>query len=171
MRTRLIAVCAVLALVAACETPTPPRSSTTGTGGSGETGAPTTPVATTALEVQQEIDRVGDTVFFGFDKYTLDARARATVQQQVEVLSGAPDVNIIIEGHTDERGPREYNLALGDRRANAVRDFMVSLGMAPTRIRTITYGEERPAVPGSNEAAWAQNRRAVTVVVGAKPGA
>jgi peptidoglycan-associated lipoprotein len=105
-----------------------------------------------------------DRVFFELDSYTLDGEDRATLDAQVTWLQRYPNVRVTIEGHADERGTREYNLALGDRRANAARDYLQSRGIDPGRMQTISYGKERPAVEGSNEAAWAQNRRAVTVV-------
>jgi peptidoglycan-associated lipoprotein len=86
------------------------------------------------------------------------------------VLLKSGSIPVTIEGHADERGTREYNLALGERRATAVKDYLVALGISPSRVRTLSYGEERPAVVGSSEAAWAKNRRAVTVVVGGVAG-
>ncbi|MBP1531959.1 MAG: peptidoglycan-associated lipoprotein Pal [Alphaproteobacteria bacterium] len=109
-----------------------------------------------------------DTVFFAFDSSTLSAEAQAALDTQVAWLKSHDDVNVIVQGYCDERGTREYNLALGERRANAVKQYLVSHGVAENRISTISYGKERPAVFGSNEAAWAQNRRAVTVVSSAE---
>lgn len=105
-----------------------------------------------------------DTVLFDTDKYDLDAEATATLARQAEWLNKYPNVNATIEGHCDERGTREYNLALGDRRANAAKNFLVSRGVDASRLSTISYGKERPLAMGSDEASWAQNRRAVTVV-------
>jgi peptidoglycan-associated lipoprotein len=107
---------------------------------------------------------VGDRVFFDFDKFNLKPQARETLQRQATWLKKYPSATIMVEGHCDERGTREYNLALGERRANSAKNYLVALGVNPNRIRTISYGKERPAVTGSNEAAWAQNRRAVTVI-------
>lgn len=107
---------------------------------------------------------VGDRVFFGYDRSDLTTDAKETLERQAAWLKQYQNVNVVVEGHADERGTREYNLALGDRRATAVRNYLVALGVSPTRIRTISYGKERPAVVGSNPAAWAQNRRGVTVV-------
>ncbi|MGD9650617.1 MAG: peptidoglycan-associated lipoprotein Pal, partial [Dongiaceae bacterium] len=90
--------------------------------------------------------------------------AKATLDRQAAWLKRYNAMNILIEGHADERGTREYNLALGERRANAVKDYLVSQGIAGNRLDVISYGKERPAVVGSNEASWAQNRRSVTVV-------
>jgi len=105
-----------------------------------------------------------DTVLFGYDSYELDSEARGTLARHAEWLRANPDVRVTIEGHCDERGTREYNLALGDRRANSAKNFLVGQGIALTRISTISYGKERPAVEGSDEAGWAGNRRAVTMV-------
>lgn len=121
-------------------------------------------------EMARELVEVGDRVFFGFDRYDLDAEARSTLDRQAALLRGQSAITINIEGHCDERGTREYNLALGERRANSVRDYLIALGIDAGRIRSVSYGEERPAVVGSGEDVWAQNRRAVTVVVGAAPG-
>ena len=105
-----------------------------------------------------------DRVFFATDQTGLSAEARAILDRQAGFLSRNPQVHIVIEGHADERGTREYNLALGDRRASATRDYLASRGIAPNRIRTISYGKERPAVVGPSDTYWAKNRRAVTVV-------
>ena len=107
----------------------------------------------------------GDRVYFAFDSAELSPEARATLDKQAEWLKHHPSVRVIIEGHTDERGTREYNLALGERRANAVKNYLVALGIAPERIETISYGKERPAVLGTGEAVWRLNRRAVTKVI------
>ncbi len=105
---------------------------------------------------------VGDRVYFGYDRYDLTPEALQQLQLQSQWLAQYPNVNITIEGHADERGTREYNLALGDRRANAVRDYLTSLGVSGSRVKTISYGKERPEVAGSDAQSWAQNRRAVT---------
>jgi peptidoglycan-associated lipoprotein len=105
-----------------------------------------------------------DRVFFDFDSYALDDRDRVTLDAQAAWLTRNAGVRVTIEGHADERGTREYNLALGDRRANAARDYLQSRGIAAGRMQVISWGKERPANPESNETAWAENRRAVTVV-------
>ena len=105
-----------------------------------------------------------DRVFFAFDSSALTENAEEILDTQVAWLAKHENVNIIVQGYCDERGTREYNLDLGERRANAVRDYLVAKGVAADRISTISYGKERPAVLGNTEAAWAQNRRAVTVV-------
>lgn len=107
---------------------------------------------------------VGDRVFFGYDSYDLTGEARATLEKQAQWLNQYSNLTVTVEGHADERGTREYNLALGERRANAAKNYLIALGVDPRRVDTISYGKERPAVPGSNETSWAQNRRGVTKV-------
>jgi peptidoglycan-associated lipoprotein len=107
---------------------------------------------------------VGDRVFFEYDSAVLTSEATGVLDQQAAWLTQYSEVIVTIEGHTDERGTREYNLALADRRANAAKNYLLALGISPQRILTISYGEERPAEPGHDETAWARNRRAVTVV-------
>ena len=106
-----------------------------------------------------------DTVYFGTDEYSLDDQSRATLAAQARWMMANQSVRASIEGHADERGTREYNLALGERRANAAKDFLIAQGVPAGRLTTISWGKERPIAMGSNEEAWAQNRRAVTVVV------
>jgi peptidoglycan-associated lipoprotein len=106
-------------------------------------------------------------VFFGTDRHDLDAEAQATLRKQAEWLAANPNTSAVIEGHADERGTREYNLALGARRANSARTFLVGQGIDPGRLRTVSYGKERPVALCSDESCWSQNRRAVTVVAGA----
>lgn len=110
---------------------------------------------------------VGDRVFFATDQHRLDNEARSTLQRQAEWLQSNPGTNVTIEGHADERGTRQYNLALGARRANSVRRFLVSQGVAANRLRAVTFGKERPTALCSNESCWSQNRRGVSVVAGA----
>jgi peptidoglycan-associated lipoprotein len=104
-------------------------------------------------------------IYFDTDQYNVDSADAAALQTQAAYLNQYPQISITVEGHCDERGTREYNLALGERRANAAKNYLVSLGVAANRISVISYGKERPVALGSNEAAWAQNRRAVSVVV------
>jgi len=106
-----------------------------------------------------------DTVYFGTDEFALDAASRATLTAQARWLIANPSVRGSIEGHADERGTREYNLALGERRANSAREFLIANGVPAGRLTVISWGKERPVATGSDESAWAQNRRAVTVVV------
>ncbi len=114
---------------------------------------------------QQELaDRIKDRVFFKYDSSSLESQAIETVNAQIAWLKANPSKSVTIEGHCDERGTREYNLGLGDRRANAVKRYMIANGIAPTRIKLVSYGKERPALLGNNPAAWAQNRRAVTII-------
>ncbi|WP_324828473.1 peptidoglycan-associated lipoprotein Pal [Qipengyuania zhejiangensis] len=105
------------------------------------------------------------TVYFDTDRYNIDSEDSAKLQTQAQYFSQYPTLNFTIEGHADERGTRDYNLALGERRANAAKNYLVSVGIPASRIRTVSYGKERPVALGSNEAAWAQNRRAATIVI------
>ncbi len=107
----------------------------------------------------------GDRVYFDTDRYNIDASDQAILQSQAQWLSRYPNLRITIEGHCDERGTRDYNLALGERRANAAKSYLASLGVNPARIQTVSYGKERPQAVGSNEQSYAQNRRAVTITV------
>lgn len=110
---------------------------------------------------------VGDRVFFDTDQHTLSRDAERTLQRQAEWFAANPDAAVTIEGHADERGTRQYNLALGARRANSVRRYLVSQGVAASRLRAVTFGKERPVALGSDQSAWSQNRRSVSVVAGA----
>ncbi|GMV62305.1 MAG: hypothetical protein AMXMBFR74_14730 [Parvibaculum sp.] len=110
------------------------------------------------------VANVGDRVFFDTDKSSLSDEARATLQRQAAWMELYPNLTFTLEGHADERGTREYNLALGGRRANAAKDYLVSLGVNGGRLNTVSYGKERPVCLESNENCWAQNRRAVTVI-------
>ena len=113
---------------------------------------------------QEFLEIVGDRVYFQVDRYDLTEAARVTLERQAQWLQRYPSRSIVIEGHADERGTREYNLALGDRRANAVRNFLVAVGIDPNRVATVSYGKEQPIATGPSETSWAQNRRGVTVV-------
>lgn len=106
-----------------------------------------------------------DRIFFGFDQFNIDAEDMAILQSQAAWLERNPAVRVTLEGHADERGTRDYNIALGERRANAAKNYLATLGLDPGRINVISYGKERPAAVGSDEAAYAKNRRAVTVVI------
>lgn len=110
------------------------------------------------------IEEPANAVYFAFDKYDLDAAARAILDNYAEWLKAHPSTKVTVEGNCDERGTREYNLALGQRRADAVRDYLISSGIDGNRIDTVSFGEERPACQGTGEACWAQNRRADIVV-------
>ncbi|HUJ46191.1 MAG TPA: peptidoglycan-associated lipoprotein Pal [Rhizomicrobium sp.] len=109
---------------------------------------------------------VGDTVHFDYNEYAITDEDRTVLQRQASWLQKYPQVRVTIEGHCDERGTREYNLALGARRANAVKEFLVSQGVSSARVDTISYGKERPVCTESNEGCWAQNRRGVTTITG-----
>ncbi|MGB3740426.1 MAG: peptidoglycan-associated lipoprotein Pal [Pontixanthobacter sp.] len=104
-------------------------------------------------------------IYFDTDRYNIDSADAAALQTQLQYLMQNAQLNITIEGHTDERGTREYNLALGERRANAAKNYLVGLGMPANRVRTVSYGKERPAALGSDQQSWSQNRRAVSVIV------
>lgn len=166
MKMRYLTVIAVVALVAACESPS-------NKGGNQGAAAATTPAPTTAAPAQTGpapgsqadfVANVGDRVFFDFDKSNLRPDAVTELGKWVAFLKQYPNDKLTIEGHCDERGTREYNLALGERRANAVKNFLVAQGVDAGRLKTISYGKERPAVQGHDEAAWSQNRRGVGVV-------
>ena len=173
MRFSLVTTFAAALLLAACSTPSEEASTTSGTGSSGTGTTQSQSSAGTQSQTipgpgpgsQEELTvEVGDRVFFDFDQYNIRADQRGTIEALAAWLDTNPAVTLTIEGHCDERGTREYNLALGERRANSVRDYLVALGTNPARLSTVSYGEERPAVLGSNDSAWAQNRRGVFVV-------
>ena len=171
MGTRLLSLFAALLLVAACAT-NDPATSGSGDGSGGADGRAAGqanpndrfPGGEPAGSSQEFVVEVGDRVFFDTDQSTLTAEARNTLNNQAAWLQQYADFTILVEGHADERGTREYNLALGERRANAVRNYLVTRGVAANRIQTISFGKERPEVTGSNPGAWAQNRRGVTVL-------
>ena len=160
--------------VAACATKPKDSADASGSGSSssdssvttGEEGTITETTGSGIVSGTQEdlIVNVGDRVFFGYDSSDLDSDALELLQDQVAWLKQNNNVSITIEGHCDERGTREYNLALGEKRAQAVKNYLIGLGISPDRVSTISYGKERPAVVGSNDGAWAQNRRSVTTV-------
>jgi peptidoglycan-associated lipoprotein len=167
MRMKFLSVFAAVALLAACET-APDETASAGSAGatqaSGSGAAAPAPAGPTPGSAEDLVVNVGDRVFFEFDKSDLGAEARTTLERQAFFLRKYPSLSITIEGHCDERGTREYNLALGERRAAAVRDYLVSLGIDGSRVSTISYGKERPVNPASTEQAWAENRRGVTVI-------
>ena len=177
MFQRLLALFAVAFLFAACET----ASNVTGDSVSGSSSssamgsasaapasesatAPSSATSATQMSDAEKLAQVGNTVYFGFDSADLSGKAQATLDRQAAFLNVNPALVVIVEGHADERGTREYNLALGDRRATAVRDYLLAKGLNSARIRTVSYGKERPAVSGSNEDAWEKNRRGATVL-------
>lgn len=171
MRLNLVLIVLGALALAACE------STPENTGATSGAGAATTSPGTGAGSVgsvgagqagavrpgsEEEFVRVGDRVLFAFDRHDLTPEAREILERQSQWLKRNTSVPILIAGHADERGTREYNLALGERRANSVRDYLVALGLPSSRIRTISYGKERPVDPRSAEDAWAKNRRGVT---------
>ena len=170
----LAALAAALILSSACSSrrpaqlpPPPPGEGETPGSESGVPGGDPGSVGTAALPGSQAdfVQSVpSDRVFFDTDSYTLTAEGRAVLDAQAEWLMRYPAVSVTIEGHCDERGTREYNLALGDRRANSVRNYLESRGVSASRMTTISWGKERPAAEGSSEEAWARNRRSVTVL-------
>jgi peptidoglycan-associated lipoprotein len=126
------------------------------------------PVTSSVLPGSAEDFRVnvGDTVHFEFDQYNVPESDKTVLGRQAAWLAKYPAVRVTVEGHCDERGTREYNLALGARRANAVKEYLVSQGVSTARVETVSYGKERPICTESNEACWAQNRRGVTTITG-----
>jgi peptidoglycan-associated lipoprotein len=124
-----------------------------------DTGADTRRDAEEALMRERAMATIGEQIYFDFDQSELRSEAREVLSRKAEILRQYPDIRVRIEGHCDERGTVEYNLALGERRAEAARAYLIDLGIDPDRLTTVSYGEERPAVEGQNEAAWSQNRR------------
>lgn len=167
MRKSWLVLLAAVFLVSACES-TPDSAadaSSSAGGGSTTTGTPGYSFDPNASGTGSVMPQdVADRVFFALDSSEVTAEGRATLEKQAEWLKARPNLRATIEGHCDERGTREYNLALGERRAMSAKNYLVSLGVPESQVSTISYGKERPAVEGSDEAAWAQNRRAVTVV-------
>ena len=163
------------AFISACSTTSQDASETSGSGTSGEFNTATTSEESSGISTDDEsgvipgsqedlIVNVGDRVFFAYDSYELDADAQELLQHQAAWLKQYNKASITIEGHCDERGTREYNLALGEKRAQVVKNYLNGLGIGISSLNTISYGKERPAVVGSNDAAWNQNRRSVTTV-------
>ncbi len=160
MKKTALALASAMLLLTACGT-----DSTTGAnaGGAGAgSGAPGTGSGVLGMDAQG--NNVGDRVFFALDSSVVDSEGQGTLDRQATWLKANPNVNITLEGHADERGTREYNIALGERRATAAKSYLVGQGVAANRISTVSYGKERPAVTGNDESAWSQNRRAVTVI-------
>ena len=174
MFQRLLALTAVAFLFAACETApkttgdSAADSASGGTSAAASSSSSSSSSSAAATETQMspadKLAQVGNTVFFAFDSAELSAESKDTLDRQAAFLNVNPTLVVVVEGHADERGTREYNLALGDRRAVSVRDYLLAKGLNAARIRTVSYGKERPAVVGSTEEAWAKNRRAATVL-------
>ena len=158
-------------LLAACES-TPTEQANSGGDGAANSkpkpkrNRPPVGFSITPGSSQDLIVNVGDRVFFGFDKSSVSPASRTVLEKQAAWLKKFGNVRVNLEGHADERGTREYNLALGERRANAAKDFLVALGISPGRIRVISFGKERPVALGHDDSSWKQNRRAVTIVAG-----
>ena len=157
MNLKIVGLMAALALLGAC-------SDKSTTGAATGSGAAATTGGVTPGTQEDLVANVGDRVFYDFDKSSLSGDARATLDRQAAWLARYPQVSIQVAGNTDERGTTEYNLALGQRRANAARDYLVARGVSSARITTISFGKERPTALGSDEQAWAQNRNAITSV-------
>jgi peptidoglycan-associated lipoprotein len=167
MRLKIVSLFAAVLLVAACESTPETADDMASTGDTTTTTTTTTTVTETQLDprsIEYVQQMLGDRVFFDFDSSVVRPDAEATIRRWADWMNSYSDILVVIEGHCDERGTREYNLALGERRANAVKNVLTALGVSPTRVATISYGKERPAVEGHNEAAWQQNRRAVLVL-------
>ena len=169
----------LLFFISACTSPQKDTSTTTGggttTGTTTATDADDTLTTAGPVDPEEEssivpgspddfIINVGDRIFFSYESFDLDADAQETLQLQAAWLKQHQEVTVTIEGHCDERGTREFNLALGEKRAQAVKNYLTALGVDVSRVSTISYGKEMPALVGSNDAAWDQNRRSVTVI-------
>ncbi|CAI8444838.1 MAG: Outer membrane lipoprotein Omp16 [SAR116 cluster bacterium MED-G04] len=177
MINRIFALFAVVAFLAACETAPKDAGDAAGSGASGSSdtsssssssssasGGSSSSSGSSTMTKDEELVSIGNKVYFDFDSSALSADAKSTLNAQAAFLRSNPSVRITVEGHADERGTREYNLALGDRRASAARDFLVAQGIDGARIKTISYGKERPEMVGSNDEAWAKNRRSVSII-------
>ncbi|HLY46919.1 MAG TPA: peptidoglycan-associated lipoprotein Pal [Stellaceae bacterium] len=164
MLSRLLALAGALLMLAACSSA--PEQPAGGPGGPGGLGGPGG-IGSSRFGPGSQQDlaaTAGDRVFFAFDSADISSEGQQILQRQAEWLRRYPNVSVTIEGHCDERGTREYNLALGERRAAAAKNVLVAAGIPASRVSTISYGKERPIVPGSTEDAYAQNRVAVTTV-------
>ena len=172
MNKKIIAIIGAVSLLSACET----ASQKVVSGTTASSSAPASSSAKSSVDKKKSLfaaakqtaaDKliaVGDRVLFDYDSAKLDTSAKILLDAQSRFLRANTDLNFIVEGHCDERGTREYNLALGEQRATAVRDYLVIQGIDPDRIKVISYGKEKPAVVGSNAMAWSKNRRAVTII-------
>ena len=170
MQKLVLALAAVSTIgLAACskkapeELPPPPQQTTPAPTAPAPTGPAAAAPGTQAHFVQQM--RGQDTIYFDTDKYDIDSQDQAALRAQAQYMSQYAQIRATVEGHADERGTRDYNLALGERRANAAKNYLVSLGVPANRVTTVSYGKERPKAVGSDAAAYAQNRRAVTVII------
>jgi peptidoglycan-associated lipoprotein len=181
MRLKFLGILAATLFITACETAPEEQMSSTSTGASSgssssastsgstssETTAPTTIENAIVPGSQRDlVVNVGDRVYFELNRFDLDSISRGTLERQAAWMKVNGGVRVNIGGHADERGTRDYNIGLSGRRANSAKDYLVSLGVSASRISVTPFGEERPVAMGSNETAWAQNRRAETVVTG-----
>ncbi|WP_395646115.1 peptidoglycan-associated lipoprotein Pal [Terricaulis sp.] len=161
MRNTFIALAAVASL-AACASRPEPTPTPTQTQTPPPVEQPRGPVPGSAEDFRVS---VGDRIFFGYDRFDLTPEARSVLERQAAWLRQYPNVRVLVAGNCDERGTREYNLALGARRAAAARDYLASLGVAANRMETVSYGKERPLDPRANEEAWSVNRNSQTQIV------
>lgn len=168
-RFSTVALLVGVASLAACnktppveETPPPPQQPATSSGPT-STGS-TAPREGTQAHFEQAVNGQ-NVIYFDTDMYDIDSDDASRLESQASYLRQYPNIRVSVEGHTDERGTREYNLALGERRADAAKNYLVGLGIAESRINTVSYGKERPVAMGSDASSWAQNRRAVSIVV------
>ena len=162
MFQRILAIVAATFLFAACETASEVGGDSAST--SSTSAASSASPSAAAKAEADKLAEVGNTVYFDFDSSELSDNAQMTLNRQAAFLNVNPTLVIVVEGHADERGTREYNLALADRRATAVRDYLLAKGLNSARVRTVSYGKERPAAEGSTESVWEKNRRAATVL-------
>lgn len=165
MKMRFLCMVAAVSLLAACSSDEPKKTDTVASN-TAPVAQPAAPKPAGIVPGSQEdfVKNVGDRVFFDYDKASLKPEGKDQLTKWVAFLKQYPNDQLLVEGHADERGTREYNLALGEKRATSVKEFLVANGVAATRLKTVSYGKERPAVLGSNEAAYAQNRRGVGVI-------
>ncbi|HEY5209014.1 MAG TPA: peptidoglycan-associated lipoprotein Pal [Stellaceae bacterium] len=164
MNLRPLSLLAAVLLVAACSQ-TPQSGGGAGGAGGATTGSSTSSTSTVSPGSKQDfVQNVGDRVFFQFNESNITQEGRATLEKQADWLKRYGNVTVTVEGHCDDRGTREYNLALGERRAAAVKRALVALGVPGNRVAVISYGKERPVTVGDNEQAWAQNRVGITVI-------
>jgi len=173
MRLNILSLLAATAMLAACAQDQDIAGSSSGSGSSNQQSKPATGGGSSSGTVsygtvpgskENFVSEVGDRVFFGYDKSDLTIDSQSTLDRQAAWLQKFPSVRVAIEGHCDERGTREYNLALGERRANAVKDYLVARGVDGGRVSTISYGKEKPVALGNDKASWGQNRRGVTTI-------
>ena len=168
-KATMFVLASATALAACAKKPpeTLPPAQDTGTSTTGpSTGSNTDGIAAVGTQAHFENAVGGQTViYFDTDRFNIDSQDTAALQAQAQYFARYPQLTFTVEGHCDERGTREYNLALGERRANAAKNYLVSLGVSPDRIRTVSYGKERPVALDSNESAWALNRRAASVMI------